>query len=729
METLKSIFLYDQESPLIFTRLYFWGFYAIVLAIYSLIYKKNALRNAYLFLVSLFFYYKTGGLFFFILLFSTTSNFFIGKAIYKTRYPLARKLYVALSVLLNIGVLLFFKYDYFFTETINAVFNTNLEVVTHAAKWSNFLLGTHFDLGKILPPVGISFFTFQTISYTVDVYMEKVKPVNSIADFGFYVSFFPQLVSGPIVRASQFIPQLYKKYSLTRYEFGLGLYLILKGLTKKMFVGDFIAVNLIDRVFADPITYTGFENLIALYGYSIQVYCDFSGYTDIAIGVALLLGFYLPKNFNSPYKAENCGDFWKRWHISLSSWLKDYLYIPMGGNRQGSFFTYLSLTTILIFVILIAGKLWLAPLFTAIILFVWLLTRIFPGVRRTISTNINIMMTMLLGGLWHGSSWMFVIWGGLNGIGVVVYKFWKRNSQIARWIIFSLLNLTALITFLISKLNPVHNTDSTFLGNIISIWSESYSLIIWIALNTVWFVSYFVWKIKWAAEKGTPHTWLSPVIALFLLSAFSVAITYITGLNNTYNPLLLVAFFTFLGASGYYIFNFSIIRKWGFIPLAVSLAGAIIAMGSGHHSAPVIFWLTVTIVWILALLLHVIKNQTEIPFLVHFWGIFLTFNFITFTRIWFRGESMKGTYDLLTQVSSSFNLSMVPQMIGSYWKVLVIMVFALFVHWIPENTKVRYRDWFINTPVWLKIIICTTVVFIIYQSLSAGLQPFIYFQF
>jgi alginate O-acetyltransferase complex protein AlgI len=729
METLKNIFLYDQESPLLFTRLYFWGFYAVVLAIYSVIYKKNALRNAYLFLVSLFFYYKTGGLFFFILLFSTTSNFFIGKAIYQTRYPLAKKLYVALSVLLNLGVLAFFKYDYFFTETINTVFSTNLEVVTHAAKWSNALLGTHFDLGKILPPVGISFFTFQTISYTVDVYLEKVKPVKSIADFGFYVSFFPQLVAGPIVRASQFIPQLYKKYSLSKYEFGLGLYLILKGLTKKMFVGDFIAVNLIDRVFADPITYTGFENLIALYGYSIQVYCDFSGYTDIAIGVALLLGFYLPKNFNSPYKAENCGEFWKRWHISLSSWLKDYLYIPMGGNRRGSLFTYLSLSSILIFVILLAGKLWLAPLFAAIILFIWMLTRIFPGLRLTISTNINIMMTMLLGGLWHGSSWMFVIWGGLNGIGVVVYKFWKRNSEIGRWIIFSVLNLTALLTFLLNKLNIAAEPCGTFMNNIISIWSESYSVIIWIALNVIWFISYFVWKIKWAAEKGNYQTYLNPAVSIFLLSVFSVAVTYITGLNNAYNPYLLIGFFIILGASGYYIFSFSILRKWGLIPLLASLSGVIITMASGSHSAPVILWLTVTFFWILSWLLHVIKSQTETPFLVHFWGIFLTFNFITFTRIWFRGESMKGTYDLLTQVSSSFNLNMAPQMISSYWKVLVIMIFALFVHWIPENTKVKYRDWFINTPIWLKMIICTVVVFIIYQSLSAELQPFIYFQF
>jgi alginate O-acetyltransferase complex protein AlgI len=533
IEFLRNIFLYDQESPLLFTRFYFWGFYAVILAIYSII------------------YYKTGGLFFFILLFSTTSNFFIGEAIYKARTPLAKKLFVALSVFLNLGVLAFFKYDYFFTETLNTVFNTDLEVVTHAAKWSNALLGTHFDIGKILPPVGISFFTFQTISYVVDVYLGKVKPVKNMLDFGFYVSFFPQLVAGPIVRAAHFVPQMYKKYTLTRYELGLGAYLILKGLMKKMFVGDYIAVNLIDRVFADPVTYTGFENLMALYGYSLQVYCDFSGYTDIAIGIAQLLGFHLPKNFNSPYKAKSCGEFWKRWHISLSSWLKDYLYIPMGGNRGGSVFTYLSLTIILIFIVLIAGKLWLAPLFTVIIAVIWLLTRMFPGIRLTISTNINLMMTMLLGGLWHGSSWMFVLWGGLNGIGIVVYKFWK-------------------------KISPYEN-------------------------STHW--------------------------------------------------------------------------------------------------------------------------------LATFWKIFLTFNFITFTRIWFRGESMQGTYDLLGQISGSFGWKLLGQMFITYWKVFVVMLIGYFIHWLPDAFKVRYRDWFIGTPVYLKIIIAALVVFIIYQSLSAELQPFIYFQF
>jgi alginate O-acetyltransferase complex protein AlgI len=547
----RYIFLYHQDSPLIFTRFFFWGFFAVVLAIYSIIYKKKALRNAYLFFISLFFYYKTGGLFFFILIFSTFTDFFIGLAIYNSKSTLGKRLYVALSVLLNLSILAFFKYDYFFTETINTVFNTNIEVVTHAAKWSNIFLGTHFDLGKILPPVGISFFTFQTISYSIDVYKGKVEPVRNMLDFGFYVSFFPQLVAGPIVRAAHFIPQLYKDFSLSKQEFGQAMFLILNGLMKKMFVGDFIAANLIDRVFANPHTYTGFENLMALYGYSLQVYCDFSGYTDIAIGVALLMGFYLPVNFNSPYKAKNTGEFWRRWHISLSSWLKDYLYIPMGGNRNGSFFTWISLSTILIFVIMLAGKLWLAPVFVSVIFVVWILARLFPALKLNITTNINIMLTMLLGGLWHGSNWTFVMWGGLNGVGVIVYKYWR-------------------------KISPYENST------------------------------------HWTANA---------------------------------------------------------------------------------------------------------------------WKIFLTFNFITFTRIWFRGESWKGTMDLLHQVTANFGGKLVPEMIQSYWKVFLMMIFGLVVHWLPTSVKDWYREWFIQTPVWLKIIICVAVVFIIYQVVSAGIQPFIYFQF
>ena len=246
------------------------------------------------------------------------------------------------------------------------------------ASFSNSLLGTHFDINTIILPAGISFFTFQSLSYTIDIYRSKLKPVKNIIDFGFYVSFFPQLVAGPIVRASEFIPQLFAPYSVTKREFSHALFMISKGLIKKIVISDFIAVNFVDRVFDLPSMYSGFENLMAVYGYGLQIYCDFSGYTDIAIGIALVLGFRLPVNFNSPYKAAGISDFWRRWHISLSRWLKDYLYISMGGNRKGKF-----------------------------------------------RTGMNLMITMLLGGLWHGAAIKFIIWGGLHGIGLIFSKIWS----------------------------------------------------------------------------------------------------------------------------------------------------------------------------------------------------------------------------------------------------------------------------------------------------------------
>jgi D-alanyl-lipoteichoic acid acyltransferase DltB (MBOAT superfamily) len=254
---------------------------------------------------------------------------------------------------------------------------TNLQPFNFLSHWSNQLFSTSFDVTSIILPVGISFFTFQTISYTVDIYRHKVNPVKSIIDFGFYVSFFPQLVAGPIVRAAEFIPQLYQKYSLTKREFGYALFLILNGMIKKVVISDYISINFVDRVFTTPLSYSGFENLLATYGYSVQIYCDFSGYTDMAIGVALLLGFRLPINFNSPYKAVSITDFWHRWHISLSSWLRDYLYIPLGGSRKG-----------------------------------------------TVRTYVNLLVTMLLGGLWHGANIRFVIWGAIHGVSLAIHKIW-----------------------------------------------------------------------------------------------------------------------------------------------------------------------------------------------------------------------------------------------------------------------------------------------------------------
>jgi alginate O-acetyltransferase complex protein AlgI len=380
-----SVLSYDPEEPMIFTTAAFWLFLLVVLAVYSLVYKKLFLRNFYLFLVSLFFYYKSGGLFLFLLVFITLIDFSCGLAMGRSDKKPVRKLLVIFSLVSNLGILAYFKYTGFIADTINDLFGTNFIVYDFLASFSNNQLGTAFSFENIILPVGISFFTFQSLSYTIDVYRRKIKPVRNILDFGFFVSFFPQLVAGPIVRASEFIPQLYIKYHLEKREFSHAVFMIISGLLKKMVISDFIAVNFVDRVFDAPAMYSGFENLMAVYGYGLQIYCDFSGYTDIAIGVALLLGFRLPVNFNSPYKADGMSDFWKRWHISLSRWLKDYLYIPLGGNRKGN-----------------------------------------------ARTNLNLVVTMLLGGLWHGAAPRFLIWGFLHGIGLVISKLIGRIT--APWL-------------------------------------------------------------------------------------------------------------------------------------------------------------------------------------------------------------------------------------------------------------------------------------------------------
>ena len=429
MNRIQDIFSFSEDFPLVFTQANFWIFFAVIYFIYALVYKNQRIRSAYLLGISLLFYYKTSGLFVGLLLFSTINDFFLGKIIYKSTSDFVKRIFVTISVVINLITLFYFKYAYFFTDSYNSLFNSDYEVINYLGQWANtWASKDYFTVDAIILPVGISFYTFQTISYSVDIYRKQLKPLNSIIDFGFFVSFFPQLVAGPIVRAADFIPQIHKKISITKSQFGIATYMILKGLIKKMLFADYIAINFIDRVFDIPEMFSGFTNIMALLGYSLQIYGDFSGYTDIAIGLALLLGYKLPRNFNSPYKALHCGDFWKRWHISLSTWLKDYLYIPIGGNRKGSIFSY---AFILIFSFLGSYAAYgleislYVGITMALVLFIILFT---PKFANHFNRNINIMITMLIGGLWHGASWQFVIWGGLNGLGIVVYKYWRTIS-------------------------------------------------------------------------------------------------------------------------------------------------------------------------------------------------------------------------------------------------------------------------------------------------------------
>lgn len=508
MDLISGIFSYSEDSPMLFTRFYFWGFLFLLMLLYSTVYRKNSLRNAYLFFMSLFFYYKSGGYFFSLLVFSTIVDYLLGHLIYGAKTKYLKKFFLSISVVINLGLLAYFKYAYFLVDMLNHAAESDLQVVNFLSLWYNSLFGGSMDVSVIILPVGISFFTFQTISYTVDVYRRKLKPVRNIIDFGFYVSFFPQLVAGPIVRAAEFIPQLYTSFRLTIQEMGHAVFLIISGLVKKMMISDYISVNFVDRVFDNPLSYTGFENMMAIYGYSVQIYCDFSGYTDIAIGVALLLGFRLPVNFNSPYKALNISDFWRRWHISLSSWLRDYLYIPLGGNRKGLLRTYA-----------------------------------------------NLFITMLLGGLWHGADLRFLLWGGMHGLALAIHKLWDT-------------------------LFPSRSRIKT---------------------------------------------------------------------------------------------HFDGVRR--------------------------------------------------------FISLFLTFQFVSFTWLFFRAESMQVMTDMVSRIFYSFEAVRIPEIILAYRTVFSIIIITLIIHWLPSGFKESCRGFFIRTNPVIKVIIVVLVVFLIFQVKSAKIQPFIYFQF
>ena len=351
---------YQPQVPLIFSSALFLFLFVAFLAIYMLVYKHNRLRILYLTAFSIFFYYKSSGFYFLLLIVLTLSDYSLARWMARTEKKGQRIFLLLTSLTINLGMLAYFKYTNFLFSTFFELFNKP------------------FDPFNIFLPVGISFFTFQSLSYTIDVYRKKIEPLKHLSDYAFYLTFFPQMVAGPIVRAADFIPQINKIPFVSREDFGRAIFLISSGLFKKAVISDYISLNFVDRIFDDPTLYTGFENLMGVYGYALQIYCDFSGYSDMAIGIALLLGFKLNINFNSPYQSASITEFWRRWHISLSSWLRDYLYISLGGNRKGKIRTY-----------------------------------------------INLMITMLLGGLWHGAALRFVIWGAIHGVILAIEKFLK----------------------------------------------------------------------------------------------------------------------------------------------------------------------------------------------------------------------------------------------------------------------------------------------------------------
>lgn len=360
---IVELLKYEASSPMLFSSGLFWVLFVFFLPIYALLKNRRLQMSIFVVLFSLYFYYKSSSWFFMLLIGTSLLDWSLSQILVRFRKNWQRKLCVGFSIFFSLSILGFFKYANFFLWNWNAMVEGNFQPL------------------DIILPVGISFYTFQSISYIVDVYKERVKPTRTWLDYIFFLSFFPALVAGPIVRADYFLPQLEKNQHASTNEMFAGLWLIIIGLIKKAVIADYIA-QYNDLIFASPTGYSGFETLMGVVGYVVQIYCDFSGYSDMAIGISAIMGFKLSINFNFPYKSRNISDFWRRWHISLSSWLRDYLYIPLGGNRKGTFRTYL-----------------------------------------------NNFLTMLIGGLWHGAAWKFVIWGGMHGVGLVVHKLCKPWLQ------------------------------------------------------------------------------------------------------------------------------------------------------------------------------------------------------------------------------------------------------------------------------------------------------------
>jgi len=354
----------------LFNSIDFIVFFIFVLSTIVVVKNRN-FQYLFLLVASYFFFYYSSNYLIVLLIFSTLLDFYVGGEIAKAKSISRKKVLLVTSLVGNLGLLGFFKYADF------AILQFNF-------------LGEQFNLANDIPflnlalPIGISFYTFQTISYTVDIYRGRLEPSKSLKEFALFVSFFPQLVAGPILRASDFLPQLREKIEaggsdlkqiiIHNSNLKLGITIMTFGFLKKMFFADNIA-ELANDVFTAPIGSESFTIILGAMAFGIQIYCDFSGYSDIAIGAALILGFKLPMNFNFPYFARSPSDFWRRWHISLSTWLRDYLYIPLGGNKKSFSRTYL-----------------------------------------------NLMTVMFLGGLWHGASWNFIIWGMLHGVYLAIHK-------------------------------------------------------------------------------------------------------------------------------------------------------------------------------------------------------------------------------------------------------------------------------------------------------------------
>jgi D-alanyl-lipoteichoic acid acyltransferase DltB (MBOAT superfamily) len=545
-----------------------------------------------------------------LLLFTIVLDYFLGIWIEESESPLARKALVIVSVVSNLGILFFFKYADFVTQDV---------------------LVLDVDRLDLILPAGISFHTFQSLSYTIDVYRKKLPATRSVIQFATFVLFFPQLVAGPIVRAHDLLPQLDKLPALELQKATRGLFLILVGLFKKIALADTLALAIVDRVFEAPENFSSVEVLAGVYGYALQIYLDFSAYSDIAIGSALVLGMTLPENFRTPYRSANLQEFWRRWHISLSTWLRDYLYIALGGNRGAAWRTYL-----------------------------------------------NLILTMLLGGLWHGASWAFIVWGGLHGFGLAITRYFQRateHDRAAAGRVYTACLALAVVGFVVQR---------TLIPDDTGTWTQL--VIAWLYLTPLWAVlTAWLGREQPVVEpQPAPQPWRS--------------LDRNAWIPETLRLAMCASAVLFLGA-------LQVWEQWTWIPLAVltwglAIAADIVERGGKHLEARAV----------------AVARRAA--------AVFLVFNYVCLAWIFFRAESFDHALALLRRLGALEldHANLVPLLTTA-------LAVGFLCHFFADGSFRWLRERFVSLPAWAQGIVLAAAALVLRELGHAKVVPFIYFQF
>ena len=467
LQNIASFFTPDPSVPLVFSSGAFWLMFLVFLPIFACIRHRKTQMMLFVVAFSLFFAFKSCGWIFLLMVATSVIDWHLALRISRTEAKMARQLMLCASLLCSVGILMVFKYTNFFMLS-----------------WHE-IVGGNFHPLAIIAPIGISFYTFRTISYVVDVYKGKMPPVESYLQYLFYLSFFPCLVAGPVVRAKDFMPQLERTTDVTKAEIYGGFWLVMVGVVKKAVIADYLA-QYSSIIFGSPETlqgYSGFELLMAGIGFTVQLYADFSGYSDMAIGLGAIMGFDLGVNFDHPFRSLNITEFWRRWHISLSFWLRDYVYIPLGGNRKGKIRQY-----------------------------------------------VNLFLTMLIGGFWHGAGFTYVIWGAIHGVALVVHKMcmpWLKRIP-DNWAVKLLSGLltftTVMLAFVFFRAESVAEA-TTIIGGIFTNFDLAYLppfvsvRYVWCIMLVLLLVAHFVPCSIYAAVKNwfVESFWLVKLVVFVIV--------------------------------------------------------------------------------------------------------------------------------------------------------------------------------------------------------------------